>query len=100
MNTLSPAFLSEVEEEAVEELEELVYDVLDSLIVEGSTYGDVELKSDEDFVMFYMDLLNHQLDPMLPPMNIVPYVEVVNPAMAEQWRQRFERTSGRLLGVR
>lgn len=100
MNTLSPEFLKEVEQESVEELEELVYDVLDSLIVDGTTYGDVDLKSDEDFVMFYMDLLNHELGAPFPPVDLLPYVQVVNPTLAEQWQQRFQRTSGRLMGVR
>ena len=91
MNVLDPAFLKEIEEEAVERCMGFVEAITDSLIVDGETYGDVSLDSDEDFTMFYLDLNQR---------GILPYLAVVNPKLAEQYRTRFQRTSGRLMGIR
>ena len=91
MNPLDPTFLKEVEEESVERCMGFVDAILDSLIVDGETYGDVSLNSDEDFTMFYLDLQQR---------GILPYLAVVNPQLAEQYRKRFQRTSGRLIGIR
>lgn len=91
MNTLDPAFLKLVEKAATERCMSIVVGIAEKLVVDGTTYGDVELSSDEDFTMFYLDLQQR---------GILPYLATVNPSLAASYRSRFLRTSGRLMGVR
>ena len=99
MNTLDPRFLEDLTTESVDEIDELVGSVLDSLIVNGVTYGDVNLQSDEDFTMWYLSLVNHK-DDMGMTYDLRPYIATVNPRFSAEWQRRFDRTAGRLMGVR
>ena len=91
MNPLSPQFLKEVEDRTTERAMTIIEALMDRLIVDGTTYGDIEFKTDADFAMFYLDLQQR---------GILPYLHVVNEKLSNQWRDRFERTAGRLMGVR
>ena len=91
MNVLSPAFLKEVEEGATERCMSIVSAITSELIVNGETYGDENIDSDEDFVMVYLDLETR---------GVLPYLAIVNEKLARQWRERFERASARVMGLR
>lgn len=88
---LNPDTLREVEEEAVDRCMSFIEAITDELIINGETYGDVSINSDEDFTTFYVGLDQR---------GILPYLSVVNHELATQWRSRYERTAGRLMGIR
>jgi hypothetical protein len=91
MNVLSPVFLEEVEAGSTEHVMWIVNAITPELVVDGKAYGDVDIDSDEDFVMVYLDLETR---------GILPYLAIVNEKLARQWRERFERASARVMGLR
>lgn len=87
---LSADFLNRIEDRAVKECVELSLGVGDQMLgTEGQVYGDEELTSSEDFLLFYTDLAER---------NVLQHLEdTVAPKYAERLRKRFEREIGEVL---
>ena len=90
-NILSPKVLKELEDRTVDECMEIVDALVDALIEDGETYGDVPINKPEEFVPFYIDLQQR---------GVAQALEVVNPKLAEQWRRKFQRDAATLMGLR
>jgi len=88
---LSPKILREVERNATERCMAIVNHLIDNLIVDGQTYGDLSANKPAEFVPFYLDL--HQR-------GVCDALAVVNPKLAAQWRRKFDRDFATLRGLR
>ena len=91
MNTLSPKFLKELEDRTVDECMEIVVYLLDALVVDGETYGDIPVEKPEEFVPFYLDLQSR---------GVTATLSVVNPKLAAQWERKFRRDAAAMMGLR
>lgn len=88
---LSPKMLRQIEEIATERCMTIVYHLIDSLIEDGQTYGDVSANKPAEFVPFYIDLEQR---------GVTRALAVVNPKLAVQWRRKFDRDFATLRGLR
>lgn len=87
---LSPKTLREVEERATERCMTIVNHLIDNLIDDGQTYGDVSANKPEEFVPFYLDLHRR---------GVTHTLAAVNPKLAAQWRRKFDRDAAKLMGL-
>lgn len=88
---LSPQMLRQVEERATERCMVIVHHLIDALIEDGQTYGDVSANKPEEFVPFYLDLHRR---------GVCDTLAVVNPALAAKWRRKFQNDAAKLMGLR
>ena len=91
MTILSPKALERVEEMATEKCMAIVDFLLDTLIVDGQTYGDIPVTRPQDFVPFYLDL---------EARGVTRTLAVVNPQLARDYRARFQREAAKLMKLR
>ena len=83
--------LDEVQKRAERDLLEMGLDLVKAQMDEDLTYGDIELKSGPDFVLFYQDLLDR---------GVIPHLEIRAPRLAKKWATRFDRESRVAIGLR
>lgn len=91
MNITAPKVLKQIEDQAVAECLEIVDYLIDALVVDGETYGDIPVNKPEEFVAFYIDLQQR---------GVAQALTVVNPKLAEQWQRKFRRDAATLMGLR
>lgn len=91
MNILSPKMLKQVEVNATEQCMNIVYYIVDTLIENGETYGDIPINDPAKFVAFYVDLQQR---------GVTRTLAVVNPRLAAQWDRKFRRDAAEMMGIR
>lgn len=90
MTILNPRMLREVEHIATERCMEIVEYLVDQLIENGETYGDIPINKPEEFVPFYIDLQQR---------GVTRTLAVVNPKLAAQWERKFRRDAAEVMGL-
>lgn len=83
MPDLSRAALVELEDAAVEKIAGELREVFEALVDdEGLTYGDQKFTSEEDFMLFFVDIRDR---------GVLEMLHVVNDALATQYERRYLR---------
>lgn len=90
-NILDPRRLKEIEDQAVERCMGIIQAVLDSMIVDGLTYGDVPLDTPDKRVEAQIAFEQQGIMEMLP---------VVNPKLARTLNAEFQNADERMIGLR
>ena len=89
VNAIGRELLNEVEDRIVEEAVRVSLAMADRLTADGGlVYGDVELKTDAEFMLWYLDLRNR---------NVLRFLRTVAPEFAGKQDARFNRISERQL---
>ena len=88
-NIIGRDLLNEVQDRIVEEAVRITLSMAEQLTADGGmVYGDVEIKTDADFMLWYLDLRSR---------DVLRFLRTVSPPFAAKIDARFNRVSERQL---
>ena len=88
-NIIGRDLLNEVQDRIVEEAVRITLSMAEQLTADGGmVYGDVEIKTDADFMLWYLDLRSR---------DVLRFLRTVAPEFAGKQDARFNRVSERQL---
>lgn len=89
MRLLDREYLQRIEERAVQDILRISLSVAEQMMDDRNlVYGDVEIHTPEEFVLFYTDLGRR---------GVLEHLAIVSPDLSERFARRFERDATSVL---